>query len=121
MIAEATTVRERELYRLQAELCRTLADPTRLELLHLLGEGEKAVKQLVEGTGQRQANISQHLALLREQGVVQGRRVGTEVHYTLVDPRILDACRVTRALLLARLSRSAALLDLAEVTIPGED
>ncbi|MCL4545810.1 MAG: metalloregulator ArsR/SmtB family transcription factor [Chloroflexi bacterium] len=115
MIAEVASVRERQFYRLQAELCRTLADPTRLELIYLLGEGPQAVKQLVEATGQRQANISQHLGLLRERGMVQARRAGPEVHYSLVDTRILDACRITRELLLARLARHAALLDSTDV------
>ena len=51
--------REQLLYRLQAELCQTLADPTLLELLSLLGDGPKAVKDLVALLGQRQANERQ--------------------------------------------------------------
>ncbi len=46
---------ERQLYRLQAELCQALAEPTRLEILHLLAERPCVVKELVEATGQRQA------------------------------------------------------------------
>ncbi len=56
--------REEQLYRLQADLCRVLAEPTRLKLLSLLGEGPHAVKDLVEATGERQAKISQHLHIL---------------------------------------------------------
>jgi ArsR family transcriptional regulator len=101
--------REQQLYRLQADLCQTLSDPTRLEILHLLGDGRKAVKELIEATGQRQAKISQHLALMRQRGIVRAERVGTEVHYSLADPRILEACRITREILLQQLAQQGVL------------
>jgi DNA-binding transcriptional ArsR family regulator len=101
--------RERQLYRLQAELCQVLADPTRLELLSLLGEGSRAVKDLIEQTGQRQAKISQHLAVLRQRGIVRTQRIGNEVHYSLANPRILEACHITREVLLQQLTHQGAL------------
>ena len=100
---------EQQLYRLQAGLCQVLADPTRLELLALLGEGPRAVKELVEETGQRQAKISQHLALLRQRGIVRTERVGTEVRYSLADARILDACHITREILHQQLTQQSML------------
>src|SRR5579884_620090 len=101
--------RERQLYQLQAELCQVLADPTRLELLSLLGERARAVKDLIELTGQRQAKISQHLAVLRQRGIVRTQRLGTEVHYSLADPRILEACHITREVLLQQLTQQGTL------------
>jgi DNA-binding transcriptional ArsR family regulator len=107
---------ELQLYRLQAELCQVLADPTRLEILSLLGAAPRAVKELVEATGQRQAKISQHLAVLRQRGIVQTERAGTEIRYSLVDPRILDACHITREVLLQQLSQQGTLaIHLREV------
>lgn len=103
---------EQQIYRLQADLCMTLADPTRLELLYLLGDGPRAVKDLVEATGQRQAKISQHLAMMRQRDIVRVERVGTEMHYSLSDLRILEACRITRELLLQRLSHQGSLAEL---------
>jgi ArsR family transcriptional regulator, virulence genes transcriptional regulator len=100
---------ELQLYRLQAELCQVLADPTRLEILSLLETGPRVVKELVEATGQRQAKISQHLAVLRQRGIVQTEHAGTEVRYSLADPRILDACHITREVLLQQLTRQATL------------
>ncbi len=101
--------REEELYRLQADLCKVLAEPTRLKLLSLLGERPRAVKDLVEATGERQAKISQHLTIMRKLGIVRTQRVGTEVHYSLADPRILEACRITREVLLQQLTQQASL------------
>jgi ArsR family transcriptional regulator, virulence genes transcriptional regulator len=100
---------EQQLYRMQAELCQTLADPTRLEILSLLGDRPKAVKDLVERLGQRQAKVSQHLALLRQRGIVRAERVGNEMHYSLADARILEACHITREILLQQLTRQGAL------------
>ena len=107
---------EQQMYRLQADLCQTLSDPTRLELLYLLGDSRKAVKELIEATGQRQAKISQHLALLRQRGIVRAERIGTEVHYSLADPRILEACRITREILLQQLAQQAELASTFNAT-----
>ncbi len=101
--------REEQLYRLQADLCRVLAEPTRLKLLSLLGERPRPVKELVEATGERQAKISQHLAIMRQRGIMRTQRTGTEIHYSLADPRILEACRITREILLQQLTRHASL------------
>jgi ArsR family transcriptional regulator len=67
------------------------------------------VKDLIELTGQRQAKISQHLAVLRQRGIVRTQRLGTEVHYSLADPRILEACHITREVLLQQLTQQGAL------------
>ncbi len=99
---------ERQLYRLQAELCQALAEPTRLEILHLLAERPRTVKELVEATGQRQAKISQHLAVLRQRGIVRTER-RTGVLYSLATLRILDACRITREVLLQQLDQQRLL------------
>lgn len=101
--------REEQLYRLQADLCQALADPTRLKLLSLLGERPQAVKDLIEATGERQAKISQHLAIMRQRGIVRTQRIGTEIHYSLANPRILEACRITREILLQQLTQQASL------------
>jgi ArsR family transcriptional regulator, virulence genes transcriptional regulator len=101
--------REEQLYRLQADLCRVLAEPTRLKLLSLLGERPRAVKDLVEATGERQSKISQHLTIMRQHNIVRTQRVGNEVHYSLADPRILEACHITREVLLQQLRQQASL------------
>lgn len=105
-------VRERKLFTLQAQLCQLLADPTRLELLHLIGDGERTVSELIAATGLRQANVSQHLALLRQRGMVTTRRDGTTVFYRLVYPEILEACALTRRILLRQLEAARELVAL---------
>ncbi len=101
--------REWQLYQLQADLCHVLADPTRLELLHLLGERPRPVKALTEITSQRQSKISQHLAVMRQRGLVRAERRGTEIHYSLANQRILEACQITREVMLQRLMQQGTL------------
>src|SRR5437870_2049288 len=101
--------REEQLYRLQADLCQALADPTRLKLLTLLGEKPRPVKDLVKATGERQAKISQHLTIMRQRGIVRTQRSGTEVHYRLAAACILEACHITREILLQQLVQQASL------------
>jgi len=73
------------------------------------GDGPKAVKDLVAQLGQRQAKVSQHLALLRQRGIVRSERLGNEVHYSLADVRILEACHITREILLQQLTQQGTL------------
>ncbi len=119
MVKAMEREQEQQLFRLQADLCQTLADPTRLELLYLLDERPYAVKDLVQATGQRQAKISQHLAMLRQRGIVRAERVGTEMHYSLADPRILEACRITREVLLQQLAQQGTLATVFSVVREG--
>jgi DNA-binding transcriptional ArsR family regulator len=102
--------RERKLYALQAELCQVLADPVRQELLHLIGAGERTVGELVAATGLRQANVSQHLALMRQRNIVATRRAGTAIYYALAYPEILDACAIVRGILVKRMEETRELI-----------
>jgi DNA-binding transcriptional ArsR family regulator len=97
-----------EVYRLQADILKTLSNPKRLELVHLLGEGPREVGRLAEELGISQPNVSQHLALMRSVGLVQAERDGREVRYRLSDPEIIVACETMRGVLLRRLSRISA-------------
>ena len=69
-----------------AALMRLLGHEKRLMVLCQLSDGELSVGQLQQRVGLSQSALSQHLALLREQGVVATRREGQTIHYRLVDP-----------------------------------
>jgi ArsR family transcriptional regulator len=72
-------------YQLAAEVCEALANPTRLEILGLLREGEACVCHIQAKLGQRQAYISQHLNVLRQAGLVTSRKDGLRVYYQVTD------------------------------------
>src|SRR5450756_441796 len=94
-----------EVYTLQAEVLKTLSNPKRLEIVHLLADGPREVGRLAEELGISQPNVSQHLALMRAAGVVEAERDGREVRYRLADPEIIVACETMRGVLMRRLSR----------------
>lgn len=94
----------RELYyQMHAELCQVFTSPKRLEIIDLLREGERSVQQLVDQTGIPQSNLSQHLAVLRQQKIVKTRRDGTCIYYSMVDNRICRALDLVKDMLLERL------------------
>ena len=100
---------EWQAYELQASICKVLADPKRLHILHLLAEGECSVGELAEKLGVRQANASQHLTLMRERGIVATRREGRTIYYRLANPTILQACTIMHQVLLDQLAEQEAL------------
>lgn len=102
-----------EIYRLQADILKTLASPRRLEILHRLAEGPLQVGRLADELGLGQSNVSQHLAVLRAAGVVEAERDGREVCYRLADPDVMVACSIMRTVLQRRIRRLAGLSDVA--------
>lgn len=100
--------RDPERYRLHAEVCRVLTDPKRLMLLDVLREGEHSVGDLASQLGCNLANVSQHLAVLRAAGLVETRRAGTTILYSLAEPELVDACDVIHRIVGRRLAGRAA-------------
>jgi rhodanese-related sulfurtransferase/DNA-binding HxlR family transcriptional regulator len=93
--------------RLYAEFARVgkaLGSPHRLEVLELLGQGERTVDSLASELGTSIANISQHLQALRRAALVETRKQGQFVHYRLADPAISDLCRALRTVSERRLA-----------------
>jgi DNA-binding transcriptional ArsR family regulator len=81
-----------EVLKLQAELCKALSDPRRLQVIRELRGGARAVGELSALLGLSQSNTSQHLAVLRRVGVISPRRDGTTIYYELVIPKVAEAC-----------------------------
>ncbi|MBI5184805.1 MAG: helix-turn-helix transcriptional regulator [Nitrospinae bacterium] len=82
---------KKDLYGLHSELCRFLTHPVRLEILDLLRDGEMCVNELLKNVDISQANLSQHLAHLRQKGILNTRKEGTSVYYSISNKKILDA------------------------------
>jgi len=100
---------DRNLYALQASICQTLAHPKRLEAIDRLRQGEISVTDLAEALDISQPNLSQHLTLMRQKGIVTTRRAGLNVYYRLASPKIVKACDLMREVLVEHLEAGAAL------------
>jgi DNA-binding transcriptional ArsR family regulator len=68
---------------------QAMAHPLRLKILCLVGNQELSVLEIVDAVGTSQSNISQHLAILREKGVLKARKDANRVFYRVGDPRTL--------------------------------
>ena len=99
------------LRRFKAGVFQALAHPTRIALVELLrDEGEVPVSRLYERLDLEQANVSQHLAVLRSRQIVVGRKDGNQVFYSLRDPILGKVLDLMREYVQAHLSEALELL-----------
>jgi DNA-binding transcriptional ArsR family regulator len=75
-----------------AERLKAMADPMRLQILHVLQGGERCVNDILGQVGGSQANVSKHLSVLRQAGLVECRREGVNVYYRIGDPTVFSIC-----------------------------
>ena len=72
-----------------------LSEPTRLKILHTICHDERSVSSIVAATGATQTNVSRHLSLMHQAGVVSRRRDGNTVYYKVLDPEFAEICRTS--------------------------
>lgn len=94
---------------LVANRFRVLGEPIRIRILQELQSGEKNVTQLVEAIGSTQPNISKHLRILQESGLIGRRQAGTAVYCYIADPGVFDLCDAVCASLETRLTEAGRL------------
>ncbi|MEW6233344.1 MAG: metalloregulator ArsR/SmtB family transcription factor [Chloroflexota bacterium] len=100
---------DKKIYHLHALVCQTLANPKRLDILNTLGNSEMAAGELAAAIGITKANLSQHLAVMRERGIVLARREGLNVYYRVANPKVIQACELMRQVLFEQLAESGEL------------
>lgn len=112
--------REQEpIYVVKAEFFRVLGHPARVRILELLREGERTVGELQAALGLDSSGTSQHLGVLRRQGVLESRKAGTSAYYRVRDPRTFELLEVARGILTSSLEATRALLT--EMAAPARD
>jgi len=79
-----------------AQAIKAIAHPLRLKILCVLGNQEVSVQGIVEQVGTSQSNISQHLAILRDKGVLVTRKDANRVYYRIGDPRTIKLVGMMR-------------------------
>jgi len=84
-------LKNENFYNLHAEMCKTISNPRRQAILDTIRDSEMTVSELIKKTGISQANLSQHLSILRSKGVVNTRRDGNNVYYSLSNLKIIKA------------------------------
>ena len=79
-----------------SEAMQAMGHPLRLKVLCLIGNQELSVLEIVDAVGTTQSNVSQHLAVLREQKILEARKEANKVFYRISDPRVLKMISLTR-------------------------
>lgn len=106
LIYHMSMLEDQRIYEEQAELCQVFSNANRLMILELLKDGEeRTVTQIEEHTDIPQPTISQHLAVMREKGVVTRRKDGVRSFYALADDRFKQGMDTMRSVLLDRLEQ----------------
>lgn len=104
--------KDKNIYELQADICKTLASPIRIEILNALKGEEKSVTELIGILGISKANVSQHLAVMRLKGILMSRREGVNIYYSVANPKVIQACSLMREVLSELLTESGKMATL---------
>ena len=99
-----------EINQLHARICSAISEPNRILLLYAVADKPLNVNNLAEVVGISQSAASRHLKVLRERGLIQAQRDGTQVIYSLADDRFIQALDLLREVMLDQLSQQADLI-----------
>lgn len=94
----------KKLYEIHAEICKTLGNAKRIEILNALNSKELTVGELAGILGISAANVSQHLAVMRQKGILTARREGSNIYYRVSNSKVIKACSLMREVLLEQLA-----------------
>lgn len=99
-----------EALELVADRFRALSEAIRLRILQILQNGETSVSALVEKVGSTQPNVSKHLKVLQDVGLVKRRQVGTSAYYSIADQMVFELCEMVCSKLRDRLEAQVGAL-----------
>jgi ArsR family transcriptional regulator len=102
---------EDQIYAYHAEMCKVLSHPKRLELINTLRDKEMSAGELGERLGLAPANLSQHVAKMRERHILVYRKEGNMVYYRIANPKLLQAFDMLRDILFEHIRQDAALIQ----------
>ena len=112
----------RPVYQVKAEFFKTLAHPARIRILEVLREGDHSVSDLIPKVGIEPSHLSHQLAILRRANVLNGRKAGSAVVYSVVDPRIFQLLEVAKQIITGSLLATTEILaDLESMNFDEEE
>ena len=100
---------QQKIFRMQCDICKSLAHPIRLQIVDRLNRGEASAAELLEVLGISKGNLSKHMSMLVQSGIVESLRLGRRIFYRLTDPEIHKACSIMRNILYHRLRQGGKL------------
>jgi DNA-binding transcriptional ArsR family regulator len=99
----------RKIFEMQCRICKAMAHPLRLEIVHLLNARSMPASELIAALEVSKASVSKHMNQLVQAGIVEASRIGRQVHYRLAQPEIYKACTIMRSILYRQLKEAEKL------------
>jgi ArsR family transcriptional regulator len=99
------------LRQFKASIFQALAHPTRIAIVEVLRDGELPAGAIIERLGLEQANASQHLSILRTKQVLNSRKEGNQVFYSVRDPLLIDVLDIMRRYFQAHVEEAISMLQ----------
>lgn len=104
----------KQVFKLHTDFLKALSHPKRLEIIHLIRDHSLSVSDIQNMLDLPQANLSQHLQILREHGVVTSNKKGKQIFYKIADPKIIIACDLLREVMVSQHGNSKIKKDLQD-------
>lgn len=98
-------MKDKKIYELHAEVCKALANPLRIEVIDLLQEGELCFSDILEETGGLKSNLSRHLSVMVNSGILKVRKDSRSNYYKLSSAKVARACSLMREVLIDNLKK----------------
>jgi DNA-binding transcriptional ArsR family regulator len=90
---------DKRIFELQAEICKALGNPLRLEIIEILGKRELCFSDILEETGGLKSTLSQQLSIMVDKGILKSRKDSRCVYFMLSSPKVAKACSLMREVL----------------------
>ena len=104
------------IYQVKAEFFKTLGHPARIRVLEVLRDGERPVSELLPAVGIEASHLSQQLGLMRRAKLIQARKVGSNVYYSVGDKTLFKLLDVAKQIITSSLAESQVLLEQMEAS-----
>jgi DNA-binding transcriptional ArsR family regulator len=98
-------------YQVEAEFLKTLGHPARIRILEVLRDGERPVSELIPEVGIEPSHLSQRLGVMRRANLIQARKVGSNVYYSVGDPMLFELLEVAKRVIRTSLAGTQELLE----------
>jgi len=98
------------IFEIQAGICRTLSNPIRLQMIHVLRNGPMCVSDITRAMGQSESMVSRNLGTLRNNHLVTAERQAQEIIYSIANPKITTICNLMREVLIDEASHQSQLV-----------
>ncbi|MDA8359656.1 MAG: metalloregulator ArsR/SmtB family transcription factor [Actinomycetota bacterium] len=107
------------IYQVKAEFFKALGHPARIRILEVLRDGERPVSELIPEVGIEASHLSQQLGLMRRANLIQARKAGSSVYYSVGEPMLFELLEVAKRIITASLAETQELLEQIQASGPS--